>query len=83
MLSRWRMSVKECITQYEIVGNRVFNTKWRLSVLGFPRSKHSKKPLKAAIKSLVDKKTVTTPGQSPTSEFEYGKFPAPPDLCRT
>lgn len=81
MLSRWRMSVKECIAQYEVVGNQIFGAKWRLSVLGFPQSKHSKKPLKAAIKKLVQEKTATTPGQPPN--LDYQKFPAPPDLCRT
>jgi hypothetical protein len=75
------MSVKECIAQYEIVGSRIFSAKWRLSVLGFPQSKHSKKPLKAAIKSLAEDKTAKTPGQSLNPEFQ--KFPAPSDLCRT
>jgi hypothetical protein len=75
------MSVKECIAQYEVFGNQIFGVKWRLSVLGFPQSKHSKKPLKAAIKKLVQEKTATDPGQPPN--LDYQKFPAPPDLCRT
>jgi hypothetical protein len=81
MLSRWRMSVKECIEQYEIVGEEIFGSKWRLSVLGFPQSKHSKKPLIRAIESLVDKRTAKSPEQSP--DTKYQKFPGPPDLCRT
>jgi len=75
------MSVKECITQYEIVGSQIFGAKWRLSVLGFPQTKHSKKPLIRAIESLTDAKTAKASGEDPDPKYE--RFPAPPDLCRT
>jgi hypothetical protein len=79
MLSRWRMSVNECIEQYKLVGAQVFGDKRNLSFFGFPRSKHSKKPLKAAIIDLGNQKTPEMPGDSP----RYQMFPAPSDLCRT
>jgi hypothetical protein len=75
------MSVKECIEQYEYVGGEVFGDRRRLSILGYPRCKHSKTPLIDAIKTLANKKTPETNGGSPAPEYQM--FPAPPDLCRT
>jgi hypothetical protein len=81
MLSRWRMSVAECIQKYDTLGGQIFGQKRLVSVFGYPKCKHSKKPLIAAIKELADQRTPKTEGKRPEKKIEM--FPSPPDLCRT
>jgi hypothetical protein len=75
------MSVAECIQKYEEFGEQIFGKKRKISVLGYPQSKHSKKPLIEAIKQLAKERTPNTKNQASRPEFEM--FPSPPDLCRT
>jgi hypothetical protein len=80
MLSRWRMSVAECLEKYESFGRAIFVNKRIMSAFGFPKTKHSKKPLIAAIKDLTKKRS---PQDTETDRPEYQMFPSPDDLCRT
>ena len=74
------MTVAECLEQYEVVGQKIFENRRKISVFGRPQCKHSKKPLIKAIQDLAASKRPNRI-DSPTSIFNM--FPAPPDLCRT
>ncbi len=83
MLSRFRMSVAECIQQYQVVGEKIFENRRKLSVLGYPRDKHSKRPLINAIKKLTRERSPNPGIDEDKLPAEFRLFPAPPDLCRT
>ena len=82
MLSRWRMSVAECIQQYEKFGENVFGSPRIWTCKGYPKTRYSKRPLLDIINRITKKKTPSTVIQNSTiSNFQF--FEAPPDLCRT
>lgn len=82
MLSRLRMSVAECLEQYKNFGRAIFINKRKVSAFGYPKTKHSKKPLVAAINDLTKERS---PLETDEQEIrpEYQMFPSPEDLCRT
>jgi hypothetical protein len=80
MLSRLRMTVAEAVEQYEDVGKKIFENPRPISLAGWPKCKHSKKPLVTAIQNLA---TSRRPKSEPPDESIFNMFPAPSDLCRT
>jgi hypothetical protein len=80
MLSRWRMPVVECLKKYEEVGKQIFEKRRKISILGYPQNKHSKRPLKDAIEALCKERS--PPNRTPAAR-KFEMFPAPDDLCRT
>ena len=79
MLSRWRMSVADCLKKYEEVGKEIFKDP-RVSLWGWPKARHSKKPL---IKAIEDLAVARAPKGKESVDGKYQMFPAPLDLCKT
>jgi hypothetical protein len=79
MLSRLRMSVADCLQQYEVVGGKVFGEPRKVSILGWPHNRYHKAPLVKAIQDIVAQRV---PNERESSEEKFQMFPAPADLCR-
>ncbi|KAH7323806.1 acyl transferase/acyl hydrolase/lysophospholipase [Rhexocercosporidium sp. MPI-PUGE-AT-0058] len=76
MLSRFRMSVNDCISEYKSLGERVFAHPRQLSTGGLLWHKFGWRPLEDAIKGVTSRYCST---QRP-----FGvRFPSDPDFCRT
>ena len=80
MFSRLRMTVAEAVEQYEDVGKKIFQNPRSISLVGWPKCKHSKKPLITAIQGLVASRR---PNSEQPDKSIFNMFPAPSDLCRT
>lgn len=76
------MPVAECLGQYSTFGRDIFRNKRKVSAFGFPKTKHSKKPLISAIRTLTTQKTPPAQPNLPIRP-EFEMFPSPDDLCRT
>lgn len=76
MLSRFRMSVNDCITEYKSLGRKVFAHPRPLLMGGLSWHKFSAQPLTAAIQDVTNRHC-----------FKLGsfgvQFPSDPDFCRT
>jgi hypothetical protein len=79
MLSRWRMSARECRIQYEDLGMTIFAKPRPFSFLGIPYDKHHKAPLVGAIEKIVNLKI---PEQHGNANSKFQKIHSPKDLCR-
>lgn len=76
MLSRFRMSVNDCISEYKSLGERVFSHPRHFSTGGLLWHKFGWRPLEDAIKQVTNRHCFT--------ERSFGaRFPSDPDFCRT
>ena len=74
MLSRFRMSVDDCISEYEALGQDVFGHPRPFAKAGFLWSKYSYRALESAIEKVTRK-------HSKTSEFDV-HYPLDEDVCK-
>ena len=78
MLSRLRMTVEECISEYRSLGEQIFGHPRPLNIGGFPWPKFNQKVLKSVIQD------VTARYDDKKSEFKHDvTFPSNEDFCRT
>lgn len=80
-LSRLRMSVKECLKNFESMASMIFEHERRISIVGFPRAKYSKHTLERAIEIIISGKTPIHSISEALPKFKM--LPSPSDLCRT
>lgn len=75
MLSRFRMTVDECIAEYKSLGNKVFGHPRPFNKGGFPWHKFDYRVLETVIKDVTKR-------FGEEKEWEH-HFPLEEDLCRT
>lgn len=85
MLSRLRMSVKECLQEYPQLAKRTFGKKKQIGQRIVSGSKYDETPLIEEINRLVNQRTYHKPPRDkpPRGKYEYHMYPSPGDLCRT
>jgi hypothetical protein len=81
MLGRLRMSVDDCMEEYERLAGDVFGHRRWASVRGpipWPRDKYDGKRIQRAVEAVMDRR------MSPAERtVGAGNFSSPPGLCRT
>lgn len=75
MLSRFRMTVEECIAEYKILGDKVFGNPRPFNKGGFPWHKFNRRILENVIQDVTER-------FCEKKEYEV-HFPLEEDLCRT
>jgi hypothetical protein len=82
MLSRLRMSIAQCIAEFNMIVREMYHQPRRITVLGFPGAKYSEKPFIDAINWMITKNLTTNSGTL-ADTVEPQKLSSPHDLCRT
>jgi hypothetical protein len=78
MLSRLRMSVRECLEIFKRISSELFERERRISVFGFLRPKYSKYDLAADVFESIFLQRIAD-----FNRHKHKKFSSPPDLCQT
>ena len=80
MLLRFRMSVDDCIAEYEKIGEKVFGSP-RLPVVNRLRPKFDEKGLESAIKDVCERHGEHVPWNAPELSFNL-EDPSDDDMCK-